>query len=150
MTMTSKPEYVYVTYIQSTPETVWNALFDKELTKLYWGLGKNVSDWKAGSKWEHRDYETEEVRTGGEVIEIDAPKKLVMTWDGKKFDEPPSKVTILVENQFGAVKLTVIHEQLGPKMYEGISQGWPAVLSSLKTLLESGQPMPMTTRRWGR
>ena len=149
MTMTSKPEYVYVTYIQSTPEKVWNALFDKELSKLYWGMGKNVSDWKTGSKWEHRDYETEEVKVSGEVLEIDAPKRLVLTWNKPNLNEPGAKLTVLVENTFGAVKLTVIHEQLSQKMYEGVSQGWPAILSSLKTLLESGQPMPMTTRRWG-
>ncbi len=146
----SKPEFVYVTYIQSTAEKVWNALFDKELTKLYWGLAKNVSDWKPGSKWEHRDYETEEVKTSGEVLEIDPPKKLVMTWNSAQYGEAPSKVTMLVEPTFGAVKLTVIHEELGPKQLAGVSMGWPAVLSSLKTLLESGQPMPMTTRRWGR
>jgi uncharacterized protein YndB with AHSA1/START domain len=140
---------VYVTYIQTTPEKVWNALFDKELTKLYWGVHKNVSDWKPGSKWEQQDYDSGEVKTGGQVLEIDAPKRLVLTWSGARFDEPPSKVTFLVEEQFGAAKLTVTHEELGPKLGKAISEGWPAVLSSLKTLLESGQPMPMTTRRWG-
>jgi uncharacterized protein YndB with AHSA1/START domain len=150
MTMTSKPEYVYVTYIQSTPEKVFGALSDAELTKLYWGVKKNVSDWKPGSPWAHQDYETNEVAVSGEVLEIDPPKRLVITWKSQQIDEPASKVTFLVESQFGAVKLTVTHEQLGPKMYEGVSQGWPAVLSSLKTLLESGQPMPMTTRRWGK
>jgi uncharacterized protein YndB with AHSA1/START domain len=145
----SKPEFVYVTYIQTTPEKVWNALFDKELTKLYWGVHKNVSDWKPRSTWQMQDYDTEQVKVSGQVVEIDPPKRLVLTWSSAGSDEPPSKVTFLVEAQFGAVKLSVIHEELGPKGLKGISEGWPAILSSLKTLLESGQPMPMTTRRWG-
>jgi uncharacterized protein YndB with AHSA1/START domain len=146
----SKPEFVYVTWIQSTPEKVWNALFDKELTKLYWGVKKNVSsDWKPGSAWEHQDYDTGEVAVRGEVLESDPPKRLVLTWSSTGYDEPPSKVTFLVEAVFGAVKLTVVHGELGPRLEKKIGEGWPAVLSSLKTLLESGQPMPMTTRRWG-
>ena len=75
----SKPDFVYVTFIQTTPEKVWNALFDKELTKLYWGVHKNVSDWKPQSKWEMRDYDTEQVKVSGQVVEIDPPKRLVLT-----------------------------------------------------------------------
>ena len=143
----SKPEFVYVTYIQTTPEKVWDALFDKELTKLYWGVHKNVSDWKPGSTWESRDYETEQVKVSGKVIEIDAPKRLVLTWSHQ--GEAPSKVTFLVEPFAGAVKLTVLHEELSENGLRQISQGWPAVLSSLKSLLETGKPLAMTTQRWG-
>jgi uncharacterized protein YndB with AHSA1/START domain len=147
----SKPEFVYVTYIQATPEKVWNALFDKELTRFYWGMRKNVSEWKVGSQWESRDYETDQAGTGGTVLEIDAPKKLVLTWARPGDSDPPSKVTFLVEASFaGAVKLTVMHEELTEKGLREISMGWPAILSSLKTLLESGKPLAMTTQRWGK
>ena len=53
----SKPSFVYVTYINSTPQRVWDALLDGEMTKLYWGQQRNVSDWKPGSKWEHQHYD---------------------------------------------------------------------------------------------
>jgi uncharacterized protein YndB with AHSA1/START domain len=147
--MTEKPEFVYVTYIATTPDKVWNALKDAELTKLYWGVHKNVSEWKVGSKFEHQDYDTGAVRITGEVLEIDPPHKLVISWGHPDQSEPPSKVTFLIEPFMDSVRLTVLHEQLSPKMEKAISAGWPAILSSLKTLLESGQPMAMTTRRWG-
>ena len=51
-----KPKVVYVTYINTTPEKVWNALIDGEMTKLYWGHSRNVSDWQVGSMWTHEDY----------------------------------------------------------------------------------------------
>ena len=145
----TKPEFVYVTYIQTTPEKVWNALFDQELTKLYWGVKKNVSDWKLGSTWEHVDYDGGKAVVAGKILEIDPPRKLVLTWARPEESDPPSKATFLIEPFADATKLTIIHEELTPKALGEVSQGWPAVLSSLKTLLESGQPMPMTTRRWG-
>jgi uncharacterized protein YndB with AHSA1/START domain len=144
----SKPDFVYVTYIQTTAEKVWNALFDQELTKLYWGMGRNVSEWKAGSEWRHQDYENGQVKVVGQVLEIDPPKRLVLTWGHPGSSEPPSQVTFLVEPFMDAVKLTVLHDRLSPAMEKGVTAGWPAVLSSLKSLLESGKPMAMTTRRW--
>jgi DNA-binding transcriptional ArsR family regulator len=53
MTMTGKPTFVYVTYIESTPEKVWEALTDADLTAAYWGH-RNISDWQTGSTWEHQ------------------------------------------------------------------------------------------------
>ena len=147
--------FVYVTYIQTTPEKLWAALFDPEMTRQYWGYHRNVSDWKAGSAWRHEDYEDAgRVAVVGRVLEIDPPRRLVLSWaaPGEAGDETkPSRVTFEIEPQFAAVRLTVLHEELEPdsKMLHGVSQGWPAILSSLKTLLETGQPMPMTARRWG-
>ncbi|WP_375770240.1 SRPBCC family protein [Archangium gephyra] len=151
---TRKPQFVYVTYIQTTPEKVWAALQDPELTKQFWGMHKNVSDWKAGSRWSHQDYETNEVHLTGQVLEAEPPKKLVLTWgwpEGRPGAEPPSKVTFLLEPFMGSVRLTVMHDELveGGETMKGISQGWPAILSSLKSLLETGQPLAMTTKRWG-
>ncbi|MGZ3458645.1 MAG: SRPBCC family protein [Archangium sp.] len=150
---TGKPQFVYVTYIQTTPEKVWAALQDPEMTKQYWGVHKNVSDWKVGSKWTHQDYDTNEVHVTGKVLEAEPPKKLVLSWthpEGRPIQEPPSKVTFLIEPFMGAVRLTVTHDELveGGAMIRAISQGWPGILASLKTLLETGQPMPMSTKRW--
>ncbi|WNG45155.1 polyketide cyclase [Archangium minus] len=146
---TRKPQFVYVTYIQTTPEKVWAALQDPEMTKQYWGMHKNVSDWKVGSSWTHQDYETGEVHLEGKVLEAEPPKKLVVSW-GNPGSGTPSKVTFLIEPFMNAVRLTVMHDELAEdgKMLESISQGWPAILSSLKSLMETGQPLAMTTRRW--
>jgi uncharacterized protein YndB with AHSA1/START domain len=148
--MSDKPQFVYVTYIATTPEKVWRAIQDPELTRLYWGAAKNVSEWTAGATWEHQDYESGERKVSGRVVEAEAPRKLVLTWQQADGREPPSRVTFLIEPFMGAVKLTVVHEELEPggATDRGIRQGWPAVLSSLKTLLESGRPLDMTTRRW--
>jgi uncharacterized protein YndB with AHSA1/START domain len=150
-----KPQFVYVTYIMTTPETLWNALMDGEMTKQYWGRAKNVSNWKVGSTWQHQDYDDPTmVKIVGKVVESTPLKRLVLTWaspaDAEK-ETKQTRVTFEIEPMFGAVRLTVIHDELEPgsDMLRGITQGWPAILSSLKTLLETGQPMPGTTRRWG-
>jgi uncharacterized protein YndB with AHSA1/START domain len=151
----SKPGFVYVTYIASTPEKVWAALQDPEMTKQFWGVHKNVSDWKPGSSWQHVDYDTNEPRVVGEVLVAEPPNKLVLTWGappGAPAAEPPSKVTFLIEAFMGDVRLTVTHEDLTPgsAAERAVSQGWPAILSSLKSLLETGKPMRGTTQRWPR
>ena len=150
-----KPQFVYVTYIMTTPETLWSALMDGEMTKQYWGRAKNVSDWKVGSTWQHQDYDDPTmVKIVGKVVESTPLKRLVLTWSSPADAEKETKqtrVTFEIEPMFGAVRLTVIHDEVehGSDMLRGITQGWPAILSSLKTLLETGQPMPGTTRRWG-
>jgi len=148
--MSDKPEFVYVTYISTTPEKLWSALLDGELTKLYWGVHKNVSDWKVGSRWEHQDYDTGKADVVGEVLEFEPAKRLVLTWSSS-LGGPPSRVSLTLEPFMGAVKLTLVHDRLEPgsPTWKGVTSGWPAILSSLKTLLETGAPLPMTTRRWG-
>jgi uncharacterized protein YndB with AHSA1/START domain len=147
---TAKPDFVYVIWIQASAQRVWDALKDAELTKQYWGVHKNVSDWKVGSTWRHVDYDDEtKVAVSGEILVHEPPKKLVFTWESTHVPGAPSTVTFQLDEQFGATKLTLIHDGLrdGANM---VVEGWPAILSSLKSLLETGQPMPGTTRRWGR
>jgi uncharacterized protein YndB with AHSA1/START domain len=154
MTMT-KPSFVYVIYIATTPEKVWQAFVDTDVMRQYW-VGPsadcarvNVSDWKPGSRWEHQRVDgAGTVDIVGKVVESTPPRRLVFTWarpneaeDGSKH----SRVAIDIEpHGDGLVRLTVTHEDLerDPKMLAGISGGWPKVLSNLKTLLETGRALP--------
>jgi uncharacterized protein YndB with AHSA1/START domain/DNA-binding transcriptional ArsR family regulator len=140
--MTTKPQYVYVTYIESTPERVWHALTDADLTGAYWGH-RNVSDWQPGSTWEHvRTDDSGIVDTGGQVLAATPPTRLKMTF-GDPGAANPSIVTFDIEAYHDIVRLTVTHENLaGPDDLDAISQGWPAVLANLKSLLETGHVLP--------
>ncbi|MGW0818559.1 ArsR/SmtB family transcription factor [Streptomyces viridiviolaceus] len=144
--MTGKPTFVYVTYIESTPEKVWDALTDADLTATYWGHS-NVSDWRPGSRWEH-------VRTDGSgiadvvgtVVTRDRPHRLVTTWAAPDEEDRPdrhSRVTFEIQPHGDIVRLTVTHEDLADEGARAeVATGWPAVLSNLKSLLETGSPLP--------
>jgi uncharacterized protein YndB with AHSA1/START domain len=129
-------------------------LIDPEMNKEYWGRHCNVSDWKVGSRWQHADYDDRtQVRVAGTVIESNRPHRLVLSWARPEhLDDPDqvSKVTFTIEQQFGSSKLTVIHSDLDDEMLRAVSGGWPPILSSLKTLLETGASMPMTRQPWKR
>jgi uncharacterized protein YndB with AHSA1/START domain len=143
--MKNKSQFVYVTYISSSVEKVWNALMDPEMTRQYWGH-LNVSDWKVGSDWKHEEASTGAIRLVGKVVESTPPRRLVITWafpaDAQN-QEKHTRVTFEIVSSGKAVRLTVTHDELEPgsEMERGITRGWPVVLSNLKTLLETGQAM---------
>ena len=142
----TKTEFVYVTYIAAAPQRVWDALLKPEFTSKYWG-NDNVSDWKPGSRWEHRDSASGERRLAGKVVESDPPRRLVITWAfPRDVDDPAahSRVTFDLAPIGDMVRLTVTHDQLAPgsDMEKGIVEGWPRVLSSLKSFLETGKALP--------
>ena len=143
----TKAAFVYVTYIRSQPDVVWKALLEPEFTQRYWEHD-NVSDWKPGSSWEHRRLDTARtIDLVGRVIESEPPRRLVLTWafpgDAAK-EAKHSRVTFEIEPIDDIVRLTVTHEELEPgsEMLRGITRGWPRVLASLKSLLETGRPLP--------
>ena len=147
----SKPEFVYVIYIQSTPARIWDALIDPEMTTEYWGRHRNRSDWKPGSRWHHENYDdANDIAVAGTVVESDPPRRLVLTWGHPGTADPISRVSFEIEEFMGAARLTVTHSDLSAEMYRSISTGWPAVLSSLKSLIETGASLPMTRRQWKR
>ena len=143
--MAGRPGYVYVTYIESTPERVWKALTHPDLTGQYWGHS-NVSDWQAGSRWEHRRVDGSGIAdVVGTVLESVPPHRLTMTFDdpGPGPSGGPSKVTFDIEPYHEIVRLTVTHENLaGDEALEAASAGWPAVCANLKSLLETGHVLP--------
>jgi uncharacterized protein YndB with AHSA1/START domain/DNA-binding transcriptional ArsR family regulator len=140
-----KPSFVYVTYIQSTPERVWHALTDADLTAEYWGHS-NVSDWHVGSPWEHRRTDGSGIAdVVGTVTESRPPTRLVITFDdpGAQPADGPSTVTFHIEPYQDIVRLTVTHENLADRDALGaVSVGWPAVMANLKSLLETGHALP--------
>jgi uncharacterized protein YndB with AHSA1/START domain len=155
----TKPSFVYVTYIATTPEKLWQALVDTDVMAKYWvGLKAdstphvNVSDWKPGSRWEHQRLDnTRTVDVAGTVIESNPHRRLVYSWARpNEIDDATkrSRVTFDIEPQ-GAdvIRLTVTHEGLehDPQMLAGISGGWPQILSNLKSLLETGRSLPRAT-----
>lgn len=139
-----KTSFVYVTYIRSTPEKVFEAITKPEIARRYWGH-ENVSDWQSGSVWEHvRADEQRTVNIVGKVVEVVPPVRLVITWAGPSQASDPastSRVSFDIEAYDDMVRLTVTHGELeaGSSMATGIQRGWPIVLSSLKSLLETGQ-----------
>jgi uncharacterized protein YndB with AHSA1/START domain len=138
---------MYVTYISTSPEKLWDALVNAEITTKYW-QHVNVSDWQPGSKWAHRGADKEGVvHLVGKVIESSPPRRLVLTWafpadEGR--EENHTRVTFEIEPVRGVARLTVTHDRLEPgsEMLQGITDGWLKVLSSLKSLMETGRPLP--------
>jgi uncharacterized protein YndB with AHSA1/START domain len=139
------PSSVYVTYIESTPEEVWHALTDADVTAEYWGH-RNVSDWKVGSRWEHQRTDgTRVADVVGTVVESVPPTRLVFTWAGPDDDRPggPGRVTFDIEPFGEIVRLTATHENLtGDDERDAVASGWAAVLSNLKSLIETGHVLP--------
>jgi DNA-binding transcriptional ArsR family regulator/uncharacterized protein YndB with AHSA1/START domain len=165
----NETSFVYTTYIHATPERVWQGLTDPTFTERYWRHPKSGgvsyrTDWRKGSALDVAYDEIGLVISHPEqvVLESDPPRRLAYTWHtftpewaaAHHFDEatfatwraePRSKVAFDIEEAGeGVVKLTVVHDGFAPgsAVLEGVRGGWPAVIASLKTLLETGSPLP--------
>ncbi len=142
-----KPKLVYTTFIRSTPKKTWDAISNPKFTRQYWAGMANVSDWKSGSKWEHLNPDNE-VWIAGEVVECDPPKRLVLTWADPDDPKDKSRVTFEIEPIEDLVCLTVTHDKFKArsKMAAKVAWGWPRVLSSLKSFLETGKGLNVFVR----
>ncbi len=144
--------FVYVTYIRTTPEKLWRALIEPEFTRQFWCDTRQECEWKPGASWRLMIPDGR-VADSGEVIEIEPGRRLVLKWRNEFIPEMradgDSRLTYELEQQGEAVKLTLIHEidKPGSKLIEGVSRGWPHILASLKSLLETGESLE-ATRRW--
>jgi uncharacterized protein YndB with AHSA1/START domain/DNA-binding transcriptional ArsR family regulator len=158
------PTFVYTTYIRTTPEQLWQALTEPAFTERYWNITFDT-DWSTGSPmaWHQRGVTTADAEQV--VIESDPYTRLAYTWHSftpewaaamdvseerreRLAAERRSRVTFDIEPlDDDQVKLTVVHDDLEPGgLLAGmIGGGWPRVLSNLKTLLETGEPLPDST-----
>ena len=147
-----KPKFVYVTYIRTTPEKLWQALTQPEFTRKYWCATWQDSKWKPGASWRIMIPDGR-VADSGEVLEIEPHRRLVLSWRNEfkpqLREEGYSRLTYELEKVGDSVKLTVIHEgsKPGSKFIEAVSSGWPHILASLKSLLETGESLE-ETREW--
>jgi uncharacterized protein YndB with AHSA1/START domain len=134
---------VYVTYLESTPERVWQALTDAELTAQYWGH-RNVSEWTTGSRWEHQRTDGSGIAdVVGTVLASEPGERLVATWAEPDHETDTTQVTFDIEQYEEIVRLTVTHENIPDAANRDIAaSGWAAVLSNLKTFLETGHALP--------
>jgi uncharacterized protein YndB with AHSA1/START domain len=163
--MPDTTSFEYTIYVQATPERVWQALTDPLDTARYWrhheaGPKTFRSDWKKGSTWDllHEDVGLVVSDPDQLILESDPPNRLSYKWHrvtpewaaevgmseataAKWRAEPLSTVHVEIDDVGrGAVRLTLVHDGFGPgsEILPAISEGWPAVLSSLKTLVETG------------
>jgi uncharacterized protein YndB with AHSA1/START domain len=145
--MSSK--YVYVTYIRTTPQKLWDALTKPEFIKQYWFDMTQESEWKPGASWTMK-FSDGRIADAGEVLEIDPPRRLVLKWRNEFRPELKAegyaRCVYDLEQDGGVMRLTITHsiEKEHAKLIEAVSGGWPRVLSSLKSLLETGTPMART------
>ena len=153
--MPGKAEFGYVIYIRTTAEKLWRALIEPEFTRQYWAETWQDCEWKVGAGWRIMKPDGA-VADSGEVIELEPHKRLVLSWRSEfrpeMIAEGHSRLTYQLEQQGDMVKLTLTHEMphIPPgqsKLIDAVSSGWPAILSSLKSLLETGDALE-ATKRW--
>lgn len=151
--MAVKPAQVYQVFIRATAEQVWDAITRPEFTSRYF-FGSHVhTTGEVGTPIRHTAPDGEKLWGDDMVLESERPRRFVHTWralyDEEMAEEPRSRVTWEIEQlPDGVTKLTVIHDQLdgSPKTAASVAGGWMLVLSGLKTLLETGEPLSNRSR----
>ncbi|HWD68262.1 MAG TPA: SRPBCC family protein [Caulobacteraceae bacterium] len=147
--MSKTSRFFYVTFIRAAPQKVWDALTQPEQTRLYWHGVTQVSDWIPGADWK-MTFADGRIADAGRVVEVDPPRRLVLEWRNEFMPELKaegfSRCTIEISEEHGVTRLAVTHEidVEGSKLIEAVSGGWPRILSSLKSLLETGAPLGET------
>ncbi len=148
-TMTATTTQIYQVFIKASTEQIWDAITKPEFTSRYFHGSLVDSSFEPGTPYRGWSPDRTQLWVEGEVVESDPPRRLRHTWralwDEETAREEPSRVTWEIEPQDGGFsKLTVVHDQLegAPKTAESVSgAGWMMVLSGLKTLLETGEPL---------
>lgn len=147
-----KSNFIYVTYIKTTPEKLWQALTTPQLMKRYWVGMETETEWKVGSAWAMK-FPDGRIADAGEIVEFSPVKRLAIKWRNEWKPEMKaegfSRCTFDLEPMAEAVKLTVTHGMDIPnsKFIESVSGAWPICLSNLKSLLETGDVVLKETNR---
>ena len=144
MNATNRSQFVYVTFIRTTPGKLWEALTEPQFIRQYW-FGISIEcGWEKGSPWKMARPDGS-LTDSGEILEIDPPRRMVIRWlnewKPELKAEGMSRCTIELEPIDNAVKLTITHEIDRPDsdFIRAVSGGWPRILSNLKSLLETGE-----------
>jgi uncharacterized protein YndB with AHSA1/START domain/DNA-binding transcriptional ArsR family regulator len=147
-TVAEQPEQVYQVFIRATPEQVWDAITKPEFTAKYFFGSRVETSAEAGSPIRHYAPDGTTLWGDDAILESDPPRRLVHGWrslyDPELAAEPPSRVTWEIEAMPGGVaKLTVVHDLLegSPRTAANVAGGWMFIISGLKTLLETGDPL---------
>src|SRR5688572_18570105 len=141
-----RPRHVFQVYIRTTPERLWQAITDPTFTERYFFQTRVDTTWRSGEQLRYWSRDGQ-LAVEGEVLEAEPPRRLVTTWafrhDPEVANDPPSRVTWEIEQLGDTCKLTLVHDEFAfeTPTFHSVVQGWPLVLSSLKSLLETGEPL---------
>jgi uncharacterized protein YndB with AHSA1/START domain len=143
-------DFVYTVYIAATPEKVWDALTRGTMTKKYF-FGREVkSSWRKGARVEYL-MDDGDIDIFGEVLEVQKPKVLAFTFDTEQkpagLEDHVTRVRFELHGQGKTTRLRLVHDDLieedfesDPNTFKGLNNGWPAILSNMKSVLETGKP----------
>ncbi len=138
--MADKPDFVFATYIRTTPAKLWDALTNPEMTRQYYYNSRVITDLKVGGKFAY-EAPSGEINLDGEIIEIVPEKRLVTTFKASWApDGEHTRIMFEIEPMGEACKLTMTHYDY-EKSKAGVEMGWPIIVAGLKTLLETGKPL---------
>lgn len=144
MSQSAESSFVYVTFIRTTPEKLWSTLTDVNQMKEYWFGMHLKTEWKTGAEWQ-MVFPDGRVADTGEILKLERPKRIQLKWRNEFKPELKAEgfslCTIELEPIGAAVRLTITHtmERADSSFIGAVSEGWPKILSNLKTLLETGQ-----------
>ncbi len=138
----SAPKHVYEIYIAASPEKIWQAITDSSFTQRYYYGNTVESDWQVGSSLTYRNPDGS-VAIESEIVESEPPRRLVQTFSFPGTGDRPSRVTWEIEARGASSLLTLVHDDFDAETetFKGVAHGWIPVLSGLKTLLETGEPL---------
>ena len=143
-----QPKHVYGIYIRCTPPQLWEGITNGEVTRKYFHETSIESDWELGSPVVFRNPDGS-LAVEGEVLEVDEPRRLSITWHAlynpAAANERPSRVTWEITQHADACRLSLVHDDFDGETptYQGVAEGWLVLLCSLKSLIETGEPLPV-------
>jgi uncharacterized protein YndB with AHSA1/START domain/DNA-binding transcriptional ArsR family regulator len=144
------PRHVYEIYIRTTPERLWRAITDPADTRRYYYGSEVQSDWRVGSKISYLDHGENTIDC--EILEVEPTRRLVHTFKAlfapEASGDRPSRVTWEIEKLGDSCRLTLVHDDFDGETatYHEVEHGWAQILSGLKTLIETGQPLVIEAR----